>query len=175
MFCIVCVYVWTLLPSFRLHTEFRLVLCLPMQYSAGENEDALISIRFVCNRPIVICVILLRRYSRYCRGRMILWQETKQISGFVCICVKRRKNKQHLLHPYLNFKLFKWQMFLWIPTTKRKNVSSFSFVSDFFVFNFSQEMNPFVFWHKIRIIRFENHIDGKIHNSRYVEKKRLNN
>lgn len=45
----------------------------------------------------------------------------------------------------------------------------------FFVFNFSQEMNPFVFWHKIRIIRFENHIDGKIHNSRYVEKKRLNN
>lgn len=169
---VLCVYVWTLLPSFRLHTEFR--LCLPMQYSAGENEDALISIQFVCNRPIVICVILLRRYSRYCRGRMILWQETKQISGFVCIHVKQKKNKQNLLHPYLNFKLFKWQMFLWIlTTTKRKNVSSFSFVPDFFVFNFSQEMNPFVFWHKIRIIRFENHIDGKIHNSRYVEKNDL--
>lgn len=183
--CIVCsllryvlsVYVWTLLPSFRLHTEFRLVLCLPMQYSAGENEDALISIRFVCNRPIVICVILLRRYSRYCRGRMILWQGTKQIIGFVCIRVTRKKtNNIYYIHIWIsNCSNGKWQMFLWIPTTKRKNVSSFSFVSDFFVFNFSQEMNPFVFWHKIRIIRFENHIDGKIHNSRYVEKKRLNN
>lgn len=56
---------------------------------------------------------------------------------------------------------------------KKECVIVFICFSDFFVFNFSQEMNPFVFWHKIRIIRFENHIDGKIHNSRYVEKNDL--